>query len=1024
MMKTLKRLPHLLGYIMMGLLLQTHHVVGQSGDQILDGIGETSTIARYLFRGDLRDWSRNNLHARYAGDKGPQFKDQKGGKVLSLPGTGKNYLQLPKEALNDLESLSISTWVFIPAQAESYLFDFSFDAKNRITGRIKGSGDNSAFELTVHSAAGSQNAAIKALPTNEWIHIAGIVDLPSKTLSVYLNGAKTGETKPVNLDFSTLSQSSQSANRTLTVGQANNATGTPMAGLLKDFRIYRVALTPKQLQTIYTNAKNGGQSASSTVNQGAKTEDDLQSFPMTQAQLYNAYLEKVADVAVKTTVGDAPRLPSFLEGTYRHGMQGPKVRVIWPSPTDNSAVQTAGNYTIVGRVPGTDLQPKAFVTVKGGKKSAAPRQSLSAFALNEVTLNNDSPTEKNPFVANRDKFVLTLAKTNPDDFLYMFRNAFGVAQPAGAKPLGVWDSQDTKLRGHATGHYLTAIAQAYASTGYDPALKANFKQKIDQMVETLYTLSQLSGKPQKEGGASVADPRAVPTGPGKNEFNSDLSTEGIRTDYWNWGEGYISAYPPDQFIMLEQGAKYGGQLNQVWAPYYTLHKILAGLLDIYTQTGNKKALEVATGMADWVESRLSALPPETLRAIWNTYIAGEFGGMNETMAHLYQLTGESKYWKTAQLFDNVDMFFGNAARTHGLAKNVDTFRGLHANQHIPQIVGSIEMYGVSDELDYFKIADNFWYKAVNDYMYSIGGVAGARNPVNAECFIGEPSTLYQNGFSAGGQNETCATYNMLKLTSSLFMFEQRPELMDYYERGLYNHILASVAEDSPANTYHVPIRPASVKQFGNPHMNGFTCCNGTAIESSTKLQHAIYFKSNDNKNLYVNLFIPSTLTWTERDVRIEQTTDFPKTDQTKLTVHGKGKFAINLRVPAWATKGVQVKINGKLENVKAEAGSYVKLARNWKDGDMIEWQLPFQFRLEPVMDQQNIASLFYGPILLAAQEPEARKDWRPVTLNAQDISQSIQGDPGQLHFTIDGVDFKPFYESYGRHSVYLDVTLK
>mgnify|MGYP003578041729 FL=1 len=268
-------------------------------------------------------------------------------------------------------------------------------------------------------------------------------------------------------------------------------------------------------------------------------------------------------------------------------------------------------------------------------------------------------------------------------------------------------------------------------------------------------------------------------GEGKTDYDSDLSDEGIRTDYWNWGEGFISAYPPDQFIMLERGAKYGGQKNQIWAPYYTLHKILAGLLDVYEVSGNKKALAVATGMGDWVYTRLSKVPTETLIKMWNTYIAGEFGGMNEVMARLYRITKQENYLKTAQLFDNIDMFYGDAAHTHGLAKNVDTFRGLHANQHIPQIVGSIEMYRVSDRPAYYKIADNFWYKAVNDYMYSIGGVAGARNPANAECFISQPATLYENGFSAGGQNETCATYNILKLTANLFLFDKRTELMDY-----------------------------------------------------------------------------------------------------------------------------------------------------------------------------------------------------------------------------------------------------
>jgi DUF1680 family protein len=309
-------------------------------------------------------------------------------------------------------------------------------------------------------------------------------------------------------------------------------------------------------------------------------------------------------------------------------------------------------------------------------------------------------------------------------------------------------------------------------------------------------------------------------------------------------------------------------------------------------------------------------------------------------------------------------------------------------------------------------------------MYSIGGVAGARNPANAEVFTAEPATLYENGFSEGGQNETCATYNMLKLTSNLFLFDQRAEYMDYYERGLYNHILASVAENTPANTYHVPLRPGAIKQFGNPNMTGFTCCNGTAIESSTKLQNSIYFKSKDDQALYVNLFIPSTLDWTERKVTVEQKTSFPKQDETELTINGNGKFDLHIRVPSWATKGFYVTINGKDQKVQAKPSSYLKLSRHWKNGDRITLKMPFQFYLDPVMDQQNIASLFYGPILLAAQEPEARKDWRKVSLDAKDISKSITGDPQRLAFKIDGVDFKPFYDTYGRHSVYLDVTLK
>lgn len=747
-------------------------------------------------------------------------------------------------------------------------------------------------------------------------------------------------------------------------------------------------------------------------------------LPETNPQLYNQFLTSVPDIQVETIVGHLPGLPRYVSGVYRDNFKGPDVRVLWPAPEDNRQVITPGTYTITGRVAGTDLHPKAIVTVKEAAEPVTPDRTLEVFSLDQVILNTDLHDHDTKFIENRDKFMTGLANTNPDNFLYMFRNAFGQEQPEGAKPMGVWDSQQTKLRGHATGHYLSAIAQAYSGSGHDESLQANFAEKMEYMVNTLYELSQMSGQPKTAGGEHVSDPADVKPGPGKSGFDSDLSEKGIRTDYWNWGKGFISAYPPDQFIMLEKGATYGRSDAQIWAPYYTLHKNLAGLMDIYEISGNEKALEIVKGMGNWVYARLSQLPGETLISMWNRYIAGEYGGMNEAMARLYRITKEPRYLEVAKLFDNVKVFFGDAEHSHGLAKNVDLFRGLHANQHIPQVIGALETYRVSDVPEYYNIADNFWNIVTNDYMYSIGGVAGARNPNNPECFTTQPATLYENGFADGGQNETCATYNMLKLTRDLFLYDQRAEYMDYYERGLYNHILASVAENTPANTYHVPLRPGSVKEFGNPDMTGFTCCNGTALESNTKFQNSIYFKSADNKTLYVNLYVPSTLKWTEKNVTITQETAYPKEDNTKLTIKGNGRFDINVRVPHWATNGFFVKINGKVKKIETEPGSYLAISRKWKDGDIVELQMPFKFYLEPVMDQQNIASLFYGPVLLAAQEPEPIKEWRKVTLDSNDISKSISSDPEQLLFNIDGVVFKPFYETYGRYSVNLDVTLK
>jgi uncharacterized protein len=997
--------------------------LAQNGDQILDGIGETGMSARYVFNGDLKDWSRNNLHARFQGSNPGFVNDNRFGKVLSLSGNDNSFVTIPSEALADVESLSISGWIYLRSgEVGQSFFDFGKDASKHFFAAPLGTKTRKGFlAQLMANEHNSKEAVSSAIEINKWVYLTVVINAPSKSMSTYVNGRPVAEAKDITQELTAVFDQQSKDKKLLYIGKSMLPGGPYLNAMLHDFRIYRIPLTGRQIAGIYNNSQKGTQQT--TVNVG-KSEDDLPHFTKNQPQLYNSYLTYVEDIEIETAVGNLPRLPGYLKGTYKNGLKGPKVRVLWPSDIDNTAVMKPGKYTVTGRVPGTDFKPKAFVTINASKEQITPVSNLEAFHLDQVWLKTDAHGHETKFIENRDKFIRTLAQTDPNSFLYMFRHAFGQKQPKGAAPLGVWDSQDTKLRGHATGHYLSAIAQAYAGTGHDKALHANFEKKIDYMVNTLYELSMLSGKPQNPDGPYVSDPTAVPHGPGKSDFDSDLSDKGIRNDYWNWGKGFISAYPPDQFIMLEKGAKYGGQNNQVWAPYYTLHKILAGLIDIYEVSGNKKSLEIATNMSDWVYARLSQLPQETLIKMWNTYIAGEFGGMNESMARMYSITGEQRYLKTAQLFDNIKVFFGDTAHSNGLAKNVDVFRGLHANQHIPQVVGSIEMYRVGNNPEYYKVADNFWHKMMDDYMYSIGGVAGARNPANAECFPAQPSTLYENGFSEVGQNETCATYNMLKLTGDLFLFDQRAELMDYYERGLYNHILSSVAEKSPANTYHVPLRPGSVKQFSNADMKGFTCCNGTALESSTKLQNSIYFKSKDNEALYVNLYIPSTLDWKARNIKIEQTTDFPKEDHTRLTIKGNGKFDIHVRVPGWATKGFFVKINGKAQKLMASPGSYLKISRNWKDGDIIELKMPFQFHLEPVMDQQNIASLFYGPILLAAQEPEARKEWRKITLNAQDISKTIKGDPQQLRFTIDNVAFKPFYETYDRNSVYLDVTLR
>ena len=993
--------PALLIAALSGLWMCTPASAQSGGDQLIDGIGETSLIARYPLDGDANDRSRDGNNARVVG--GEFVDDRRFQRALSLPGRADTAIELPSSALKGVGTVSVVGWVRLRAtQGEADWIDLGAAA-----GRLH------CTLVTGATTAGVRAIAPDGLTTtappivaDRWTHLAVVYDAAGHSLALYVNGEPSARAE------------GRAATRPATITNDEPSTsviGRHFNGLLRDVRLYSVALTGPQIATIYRNA--GGRARPGQPRSGPATRD---ASPV--AVDFGATLLDVPDVAVTTAVGQLPTLPAMVDGLYAANAAGPKLRVIWPSPTSNAEAARVRRYTVKGRVPGTPFEPRATVTVMSVDSQPPARRQLVAFPLGEVTLDRDAAGRDSLFVQHRDRFVDGLCRTNPDDFLYMFRDAFGQTQPPNARPLGVWDGQTTRLRGHATGHYLSALAQAYAGSGYDRKQQADLLGKMNYTIDVLYDLSQKSGRPKEPGGPSNEDPAQVPPGAGRTAYDSDLSAGHIRTDFWNWGRGYIGAYPPDQFILLEHGATYGTGNDQIWAPYYTLHKILAGLLDCYEVGGNPQALEVARGMGLWTYARLKVLPAETRAAMWNRYIAGEYGGMNEVLARLGRVTGDARFIKAAKLFDNNDFFFGTAAHPGGLAADVDTLRGKHANQHIPQVIGALETFADTGDAAYFRVAENFWTIATTSYAYSVGGVAGGLNPNNAECFTAEPNTLWQNGFSDGGQNETCATYNLLKLGRGLFAF--RPgdgRYMDYYERALFNDILASVDEHDAGNTYHIPLNPGSKKSFGNADMRGFTCCNGTALESNTKLQDTIYLRSADGTAVYVNLFVPSTLKWAERDLSITQQTRFPYADTTRLTLHGVRGVDLLVRVPDWSAGGSFVKVNGVDRSVSARPGTYVNLGRGWNDGDTVEIRMPFAFHFARVMDRPNIASLLYGPIVLAADESGPRTDWRRLPVDVANPAKSIDGDPSTLRFNVGDVTLRPFFEAYGRYSVYFDL---
>ena len=427
--------------------------------------------------------------------------------------------------------------------------------------------------------------------------------------------------------------------------------------------------------------------------------------------------------------------------------------------------------------------------------------------------------------------------------------------------------------------------------------------------------------------------------------------------------GFLSAYPETQFVRLEEFATYGGNQG-IWAPYYTLHKILAGLIDAHQLAGNTQALDIAAKIADWVHSRLAPLPQERLDRMWNTYIAGEYGGINDTLAHLAALrSGKPEYLAAAQRFVN------NAVYKPVVA-NDDILDGRHANQHIPQFIGYLRMYDQNKEPDYYTAAKHFWDMVVPHRIYSHGGV-GVGEILRARGVIA--GSLYQNP-KDNNHAETCPLYNMLKLSRDLFFHDPDPKYMNFYEQGLFNQILGSRRDvdsaTSPMVTYFVPVRPGQRRSYGNVG----TCCGGTGMENHTKYQDSIYFRADDGSALYVNLYIPSTLNWAEKGITITQATNYPLDGASTLTVNGNGALDIKLRVPAWVRKGYTVRINGAVQKIDAKPGTYATLRRQWRTGDRVEIAMPFSFRIERALDDPAVQSIFYGPTLLAVQHDPVGQD--------------------------------------------------
>lgn len=523
--------------------------------------------------------------------------------------------------------------------------------------------------------------------------------------------------------------------------------------------------------------------------------------------------------------------------------------------------------------------------------------ATQAFPLDRVRLLDG------PFLEAQTTDLRYLMALDPERLLAPFRREAGL--PVSQPPYGNWES--TGLDGHMGGHYLSALALMWASTG-----DAQVKQRLDHVIAELKRCQDA------------------------------------------FGTGYLGGIP-DGATAWAQVA--GGQLkvdnfsvNGRWVPWYNLHKLFAGLRDAWVHAGNAQAKAMLVRLSDWALRLTTPLTDAQMQDM----LRSEHGGMNEVLADVAQMTGDLRYLALARRFSH-------QAVLQPLSAGEDKLTGLHANTQIPKVIGAARIAQLTGEDEGRRAAEFFWRTVVDQRSVAIGG-----NSVK-EHF--HPADDFRPMLNEVEGPETCNSYNMLKLTALLQ--QAAPGVgryADYYERTLYNHILASQHPRDGGFVYFTPMRPQHYRVYSQVH-EGMWCCVGSGLESHAR--HGEFIYAQDGDALHVNLFIASTLDWRERGVRITQRTRFPDEAATRLTVDGAGTFALKIRYPGWVAPGaLTVKLNGRPVAVRARPGGQVELRRHWQAGDRVDVALPMRTTLEPLPGQPRFVAVLHGPIVLAAKTPQ------------------------------------------------------
>lgn len=785
----------------------------------------------------------------------------------------------------------------------------------------------------------------------------------------------------------------------------------------------------------------------------------------TAATVYRT-ISKVEAISVDCPEGTAPRLPNLVWVTYSDGYSEYR-QVRWANAplADEQAEADAhkhpagSQYEIGGFVIGDETTDngypvKAQIKVVAEGYQTPEKEVAHTFSLADVSIDGD-----NRLTHNRDEAIREICSWDVTQQLYNYRDTYGLSTEGYTKSDG-WDSPDTKLKGHGSGHYMSAIAQAYA-VATNPEQKAILRKNITRMVNELRECQEKTFVYNKELKRNWEARDFAP----EAELREMKGTWDAFDEYKKhpelYGYGYINAIPAQHCALIEMYRAYNNS-DWVWAPYYSVHKQLAGLIDIATYFDDKeicdKALLIAKDMGLWVWNRMHyrtyvkqdgtqderRAKPGNRYEMWDMYIAGEVGGMSESLARLSEMVSnpdeKAKLLEAANCFDAPKFY-------DPLSKNIDDIRTRHANQHIPMIIGALRSYKSNQKSYYYNLAENFWRLVQGRYMYAMGGVG------NGEMFR-QPYTqilsMATNGLQEGESeaypdiNETCCAYNLVKLSKDLNCYNpDNAQYLDYIERTLYNQIIGSLNPDQYQTCYQYAVGLNATKPFGNETPQS-TCCGGTGSENHTKYQQSAYF-ANDH-TLWVGLYMPTTLHWKEKGVTIKQDCLWPAQHSAIKITEGEGDFTLKLRVPYWATQGFSIKVNGKDVAKSYQSSTYVELEqKHWKVGDVVEIDMPFSKHIEYGADKLSsdvasldgtplktswVGTLMYGPLVMAGTGAQT---WNQATLNIDSrLSNITVGESNGvttgaganlLTLKLDGKEFQPDYYRNANSTHYYRINL-